>query len=371
MRFVQGIGAALMVPQVLSLIQRKFAGAARARALGSYAAVIAGGAVVGQVVGGLLVSADLWGTGWRPVFLVNVPVGVVLLVLSARVLPRDSGEPGRGMDLPGLVTLSAAVLFLVVPLVLGHEEHWPLWGWLMLGGSALAFALFVVVERAARAPLVPGAVLRAPGIVPALGALLTTMAAYGGYLFTVALHLQVGLRFSALHAGLMFVLPASCFAVASLNWRRLPARWYPLLPTLGMSVGALSLVLVALGVRGGDGLGGLFWLGQALFGLGFGTAFSPLITLALARVPLTQAADASGLLTTMTQLAQVVGVAAFGTLYLSLHPSGHALAVVCALEAVAALFSATVTLSLVRGRDRAPATAAVTPAPQQAVGARS
>ena len=177
-----------------------------------------------------------------------------------------------------------------------------------------------------------------------------------------------GLRFSALHAGLMFVVPASCFALASLNWRRLPARWYPLLPTVGMAVGALALVLVALGVRDGDGLGGLFWLGQALFGLGFGTAFSPLITLALARVPVTQAADASGLLTTMTQLAQVIGVAAFGTLYLSLHPSGHALAVVCALEAVAALFSATVTLSLVRGRSPAPATA---PAARQPVGARS
>ena len=144
-RLVQGVGAAAMMPQVMSLIQRNFAGQARARALSLYSAVIACGSVIGQVLGGVLVSADLFGTGWRPVFLVNVPIGVVLLVLAGRVLPADRGERARKLDPAGVLTLSVAVLLLVVPLVLGHEENWPVWGWVSLGASAVAFAGFVVV----------------------------------------------------------------------------------------------------------------------------------------------------------------------------------------------------------------------------------
>jgi MFS family permease len=340
LRFVQGIGAALMVPQVLSLIQRNFSGPARARALGQYAAVIAGGAVVGQVLGGLLVSADLFGTGWRPVFLINVPVGALLLVLAARWLPRDAGEPGRRFDRAGLITLALAVLLLVVPLVLGHETGWPLWGWLAMAGSVLAFAVFVLVERRAAAPLAPASVLRAPGLRAALMALALTMAGYGGFLFSTALHLQAGLGYRPLRAGLTFVVAAGCFGVASLNWRRVPARWYPALPPVGFSLGALGLLGIALDVRAGTGLGALFWLGEAVYGIGFGAGFSPVIALALARVPVAEAADASGLLTTMTQLAQVIGVATFGTIYLSVSPSGHALAITSVLEAAAAALAA-------------------------------
>ena len=120
LRFIQGTGAAMMIPQVLSLIQRTFSGASRARAMSAYAAVLAGGVVVGQIVGGLLISANLFDTTWRPVFLVNVPIGVVLLVAGARQLPAGRAEAGRGLDLPGLLTLALAVLALVVPLVLGQ-----------------------------------------------------------------------------------------------------------------------------------------------------------------------------------------------------------------------------------------------------------
>ena len=87
--------------------------------------MLAGGAVLGQLVGGLLISANLFGSGWRPVFLVNVPVGLVLLVAGARALPPGQGEPGRTLDLPGLVLLTPAVLAFVLPLVLGQPEHWP------------------------------------------------------------------------------------------------------------------------------------------------------------------------------------------------------------------------------------------------------
>jgi MFS family permease len=329
-RLVQGAGAALMVPQVLSLIQRNFSGPARARALGRYAAAIAAGAVVGQVAGGLLVSADIWGTGWRPVFLINVPIGAALLAIGHRVLPRDAGRQGGAFDVPGLVTLSVAVLALVLPLVLGHEQHWPVRGWVSMGVGVLLCAAFAAVERRAPAPLVPGRVLRAPGMLPAAGAIFAALACYGGYLFSVALHLQSGLGFSPLRAGLTFVPTALCFAVASLNWRRVPASRQHRMVVAGLLLGAGSLVMLGVSVRTGGHPDALFWISQVCFGAGFGVAFSPLVTLAVEHVAPADAADASGLLATLIQLAQVVGVATVGSLYLTLvgsSTSAHGLAV--------------------------------------------
>lgn len=355
-RAVQGAGAALMVPQVLSLIQRGFTDVARARALSLYATVIAGAVVVGQIVGGALVSADLFGTGWRPVFLVNVPIGAVLLVAGARLLPGDRGEAGRGLDLGGLVTLSAAVLMFVVPLVLGHEENWPLWGWLCLGGSVLVFAGFVLIQRTRRTPLIPGRVVRVPGILPAAGAIFGSMLTYGGFLFTLALHLQGGLGLSPLRAGLMFTPGAVGFAVASLNWRRLPARWHRGMIPIALAVAALGYAGMGLTVRTGS----LYpWaLGAVLLviGFGLGIAFSPLLTIALTHVPAADAADASGLLATVTQLAQVVGVATLGSLYLSVlskpASSAHAEAVTSVGLAAVAVAAGAVALALPRSARR-------------------
>jgi MFS family permease len=351
-RFVQGAGAALMVPQVLSLIQRNFDGPARARALSAYAAVIAGGVVVGQVAGGLLVDADLWGTGWRPVFLVNVPIGVVLMVLGLRLLPADAVRRGRSLDLAGLVALSAAVLLLVVPLILGHELDWPAWGWVMLAASVAVFAGFVVVERSmARrggSPLIPPQVLRAPDMVIAALAIFTGISTYGGFLFTMALHLQSGLGESPLRAGLTFVPAAAGFGAASLTWQRTPERWHRRLVPWGYAVAAAGYVALALVTRGGGRGGVVLPVVLALYGLGFGAAYSPILTVALRTIAPVHAPDASGVLATVLQLGQVVGVAAFGTLFLGLvdgtavPPTAHAIAVtsvaLAGTAALAALF---------------------------------
>jgi MFS family permease len=317
-RFVQGAGAALMIPQVFSLIQRLFQGAARASALGRYAAVVAGGVVAGQIVGGALVSADLWGTGWRPVFAINVPLGAALLAVGARVLPRDLPGAGRRLDLPGLTALAVAVLALVVPLVLGHQLGWPAWCWLSLAGAVVAFGAFVAVQRRVAHPLMPGRVFRAAGLLPALGALFFMMLSWGGYLFSIALHLQAGLGYSPLRAGLAFVPMAVCFGAASLNWRRLPASWQPRLIPAALLVTAVSLALIAWVLHRTGQPGVAFLAAQVPFGLGAGAAFAPLMARALAGVAPADAADASGLVTTMVQLAQVVGLAVFGSWFLAL-----------------------------------------------------
>lgn len=339
-RFAQGAGSALMIPQVLSLLQLNFAGEARTRAMSVYSAVIASGAALGQSLGGVLVSADLFGAGWRPVFLVNVPVGVVLLLLAPRVLPADvrtAPERRRGLDLPGLVLLAATVTLFTVPLVLGQEEGWPVWGWVCLALSAVLFGLFVVIEsRLARrggAPLVSARVLRAPGMTRALVVISLSMAVNAGFLFIVALHLQSGLGFSALRTGLTFAVAAITFGGIGLNWRRLPVGWRPWLAGAGMLIAGASLAGLGLALHGGGDGGGWLYLALLGLGLGLGLAFSPTFTLALFTVAPQDAADASGLLATVTQLGQLVGVATIGTLFLNRldvagpHPSVHAFSV--------------------------------------------
>ncbi|MGW6059995.1 MFS transporter [Streptomyces sp. NPDC055189] len=330
-RLLQGTGSALLIPQVLSLIQRNFTGEARTRALGAYAAVLAVGAAAGQVLGGILVSADLFGTGWRPVFLVNVPVGVVLLIMAGRVLPRDasrkpgeSGKPGRrarGLDLPGLVLLGAAVALLTVPLVLGQQEGWPLWSWLSLGSAAVLFALFCRYEsRLARrggAPLIAPRVLRIPGMGLAVFRITAVMAVNAGFMFVLTLHVQGGLGYSALRAGLTFGPTAVVFGAVGLTWRRWPAAAQRALIPGGFALTAVSAVAVGLVLRDG-GEGGL-WLYAAFVGIGAGLSlgFSPTLTRALSTVRSEDAADASGLLSTVAQLGQLIGVACFGALFLN------------------------------------------------------
>ncbi|MFJ9115696.1 MFS transporter [Streptomyces sp. NPDC102394] len=323
-RLVQGAGSAVMIPQVLSLIQRNFTGEARARALGAYSAVIAVGAAAGQVVSGVLVDADLFGTSWRPVFLVNVPVGLALLVLGGRVLPaRDAvdRDRARGLDVLGLLLLGAAVSLLTLPLVLGQEEDWPLWSWASLAAAVLLFAVFCAYEsglaRRGGAPLIAPRVLRLPGMGLAVFRILAVMAVNGGFLFALTLHIQGGLGYSALRAGLAFAPLAVVFGVVGLTWRRWPASWQRHLSPAGFVLTALAVAGVGLILKGGGDGGAWLYVAYAGVGAGLALGFSPTLTGALATVRPEDAADASGLLATVAQLGQLTGVAAFGTLFLN------------------------------------------------------
>jgi MFS family permease len=322
LRFAQGVGAATMIPQVLSLIQRTYtAPGPRARAMSLYATVISGGAVLGQVIGGLLVSADLFGSSWRPVFLVNVPVGLAVLACG-RLLPAGRFDGIRTLDLPGLAVLTPAVFALVLPLVLGQPLGWPAWGWLLLAASFAGFALLGLVERRVGArggqPILPGSLLRLPGMISGLGGLFAAMVVFGGWLFGLALELQDGLGDSALRAGLTFVPCGVAFALVSLNWGRLPGRYHGRLPMTGFGVTAVGLVWLGLLLHSGGNGGDWLYVALAICGAGMAGAFGALMGRVLSRVPVAVAADASGVIVTVTQLGIVVGIATFGSLYLNL-----------------------------------------------------
>jgi MFS family permease len=362
-RFVQGAGAAAMVPQILSTIQVRFSGAARARALSVYSAVMSSGFVAGQVIGGVLVSANLFGSEWRPVFLVNVPIGLAAFALVPKALPRDERRATRRLDLPGLAVLAPAVGLIVLPLMLGHQENWPGWVLVCIGAGCLMAVAFIIVEQIVGArggdPLLSLSVFRSPGLLSGVAALSLVMASYSGFLFAFAIHLQAGLGDSALRAGLTFAPCAAAFGLCGYFWRRLPLAWHFILPPIGCLVGAAGYIAIGLEGRGGGmtGLAMEAWIG--VVGACLALAFSPLVTHALVRVPRDQAADASGLLTTAVQISQALGVAVLGSVFLTLDSratpheyisqiSGHALEITMIWAGLTTAVAAVVSIPLVR-----------------------
>ncbi|WP_083415030.1 MFS transporter [Nocardia seriolae] len=348
-RFLQGVGSAAMVPQVMTLIQRTFTGTTRARALSAYAAVMSGGMVVGQIAGGAIVSGDVAGTGWRGVFLVNVPIGLALLAVAPRILPAVTTRVDRKLDLPGLALLTGSVLALVVPLVLGHEQDWPLWTRITLGASGLGFAGFVLAERWVHRrggePLFADRVLRAPGLVPTALTLFLVMCTFGGWIFVLTIHLQSALGYSALHAGLLFLPNGLTFGLVSLKWTRIPARFHRAMIPLGLLVAATTTIVMGVLMRDARDIGPVELAVFAIMGLGYGMSFSPLMARATGKIPLALAADASGILVTCVQLGVVVGIATLGTLFLTLAgattlTAAHAVATTALVEGITVLAAA-------------------------------
>jgi MFS family permease len=328
-RLAQGACGALMTPQTLQVIQRRFSGPARERAVGLYAMVLALGVVAGQVVGGVIVTS----VGWRPALLVNVPCGLVLLFLARRSLPGDEPRAAR-LDVPGVALLSAAMALVLVPLLLGREQGWPWWVWPSLALGLLALALFARVESARSAPLLDPAVLREPGVPAGLATVVAVMGSYAALLFSLTLHLQDELGYTPLRAGLAFAAYAIGFAAMSLGWRRLPAaRWLPVAGPAALGGAAVAIALLARGTA---------WplvVEPVLFvaGAGHAAGYGPVAARTVARVRAQHAPEASALLTTGSLLASTLAVATLGSLYLS---SGLAavtigIAVTCALAASA------------------------------------
>jgi MFS family permease len=343
-RLVQGGGAAMMVPQVLSAIQLHFAGRDRVRALGLYSAALAAGAAAGQALGGVLISANVLGTTWRPIFLINVPTGIALLGAGFRRLPRDSGaRHGRRLDVAGVATLSAAIILLALPLMIGREAGWPAWTWISLAMTAPALAAFALVERRVQRtggdPLLNLAVLLRPPVAWGLLAQAAATTTYAGLLFTLAIYLQDGLGRTPLYSGLVLLTWVAGFGLAGILIRRTPP--HPHLSSLGF----LLLAVCYVGISGVSALGAthgaLLVILLGMGGLGMGVGFTALVARLSESVRPGNEADLSGGITTTSELAGVFGVAIFGTVYLSLTETPvHAIAIVAIGFGIAALLSA-------------------------------
>lgn len=323
-RALQGFGGALMYPQVLAIIQVTFAGEERSRALGIFGAVIGIAAIAGQLVGGVLLTVDVFGLGWRPAFLVNVPLGVLAAVAAVLVLPRDRPEARQQLDLPGLGLLTAGLVSLLLPLLVGREAGWPPWTLALLAASAPLLALLVAYERrvAARggAPLVRIELFRNRSFATGTPIAFLYAASYTSFLLLLAVYLQIGLGFSPLGAGAVFTPAAVGFLLMSLTAPRLVPLLGRHVLTLGYAIAALGLLgTAATAAAAGAGLSG--WeLAPTLFiaGLGQGLGMTPLVGTIIAGVEPEDAGGASGVVTTTLQAGGVFGVALTGLLFFGL-----------------------------------------------------
>ncbi|WP_443066738.1 MFS transporter [Streptomyces sp. NBC_01255] len=354
-RVAQGAAAALMLPQVLATIHASTAGARRAKALSLYGATAGLSMVTGQILGGVLVAADLAGSGWRAVFLVNVPVAVAGLLLALRTVPETRSDRPTRVDVPGTLLLAVAMLTLLAPLTEGRTAGWPLWTWVSLAVFPFAAGAFWRVERRAErrgdTPLVPPSLLDLVSLRRGLLLVLPLSGGFGGFMFVIAVALQQGLGLGAVASGLALVPMAVAFFGASLAGPRLVRRWGTRVVPVGALLQALGLGLLALTAwRSWPDLSvGSLLPGMALAGLGQGLQLPVLFRVVLSEVPPERAGVGSGVMVTTQQTALTLGVATLGTLFLSLSASdstGTALTVTLLLQLAMALLTAVLALRL-------------------------
>lgn len=327
-RAAQGAAAALMLPQVLSTITATTSGERRARAFGAYGAVGGIGTVVGQLLGGLLVAADLGGTSWRPIFLINVPIGLLGLLLARRTVPDTRAADPVRPDPAGTVLLGATMLALLVPLMTGRTLHWPLWTVGLLVAAPVFAALLVRnqrgQERRGLLPLLAPSVIRLRSVRTGLVAAVPFFAGFGGFMFVYAVTLQSGLRFGPVAAGLALTPMAVAFLTASLLAPRLVRRYGRRVVTVGAVVQIAGLLaLIGTAALAWPNLG-VVTLAPAMvvFGAGQGSVMTTLFRVILAEVPADLAGVGSGVMVTTQQTALALGVATLGSLFLALAAPG-------------------------------------------------
>jgi MFS family permease len=342
-RLAQAATAALIVPQVLATFQAALDGPRRAKALGLYGATAGVASVVGQVVGGLLVTADIAGTEWRPIFLVNVPIGLFSLAVVFRHVPATKSDNPASVDLLGTVLFAATLTTLLVPLTEGRTVGWALWTWLVLAlAPVLGAATYLVERRTERrggAPLLPPSLLRVRSMRRGLTLGLPFFLSFGGFMFVFALTVQDGLHADALHSGLAIAPFALAFLIGSLltpraieRFGRAALGWGSLIQTAGLATLAWTVATDWPHVP-------LLSMTPGLLVAGFGQAFvfGSLFRLVLADVPPHLAGIGGGVLVTLQQSGLALGVATLGTLYLGIGGGGTGFATILAIQCAIAL----------------------------------
>lgn len=356
-RLLQGLTAAAMVPQVLALITTAFPPAERTTALAWFGVTGGLSGVAGQVLGGFLLDADLAGYGWRVLFLINVPIGAVVLVLATRLLPPGGSGRRPALDLPGVAGVSAGVALALLPLIFGRTTHWAGWIWppLALAVPVVALTLRHEARVAGRggSPLIDLTLFRSRRYVAGLGIAAAFMAFFTSSIFVTSLLLQSGFGLSPLRAGLAFT-PFSLIAIlTALVGRRTIARYGAArVIRAGCVISAAGLVSLLATVNTARLGAGVPWLAAelALVGAGNSMILTAYLGAALAGVRPDQAGVASGMLNTIQQFAGSAGLAAVGAAFFAVLGEGtdrsrYAPAVTVALAAGLALVATIAALS--------------------------
>ncbi|WP_420143039.1 MFS transporter [Sphingobium sp.] len=327
-RLLQGAAAAIMLPQVMSLTQIMYPPHERMAALGLFGILGGLAAVLGPVIGGLILNANMFGLGWRPIFLINLPIGIIALFMAARILPDGRSTHRPRLDMIGTLLVMLMLLTLIFPLIQGRDYGWPLWGFAMMGYS---LPIAYMLARHSRARMArDGSALIVPDLFHMQGfsfGLLTTLVfqiGTGGLLFVLTLAMQRGLHFTAAQVGLAHVPYAfgASFAIGMLSRKALP-RFGPIIVTWGAALMVAGLAML-VGLFHAPGMMAVApWLiaiPLLIMGLGMGLVGGPLPPCTLSEVDVGHAGSASGTLKATQQLGSAMGAAGIGTLFFIIAP---------------------------------------------------
>ncbi|MCX5185260.1 MFS transporter [Streptomyces sp. NBC_00268] len=314
-RILQGGMAALMVPQVLSIVHATFPAHERGKVFGLFGAIVGLGAVSGPLLGALLTEWNLFGLEWRPIFLINLPVGIAALILGRRFISESKAPKALKLDLVGVALVTLGLLMLLYPLTRGRELGWPLWGYVSMGGALLVFAALVAYEKrkAARdgSPLVELSLFKVKSFAAGIAVQTVFGVGLGIFFLVWTLYMQVGLGWRPLRAGLTgvpFSIAVSAAAGMSVQL---------LVPRFGRKVLQAGALIMAVGVllyiweSERYGLSIAPWqmaLPLVVMGAGMGFIVAPLTDAVLSGVPREHSGSASGLINTVQQMGNALGL---------------------------------------------------------------
>jgi EmrB/QacA subfamily drug resistance transporter len=332
-RILQGLMAALMVPQVLSTLQVTFPPKERIAAFGMYGAMGGMANVIAPLLAGVILSVNLLGMTWRPLFLINVPVGIFIFIAAYYVVQESKAPEALRLDVTGVGIITVSLLLLMYPLVQGNDLGWPLWTYAAMALSIPGFIAFAMYERHKnridRSPLVVPELFRIPAFVAGLIICMVMLLALVAFFFTVSVYMQTGLGYSALDTGFTMLPWPVAMMIGTVLSMKVVGRYGRKLLSAGnlLMAAGLGCLYLAIAHFGSSISSWDFLPGVAIGGFGMGMIMPFLFDYILARVPVRYAGSASGIASTAMQLGSALGVAIIGTVFFNAMNSGFAEAI--------------------------------------------
>ncbi|OPA75184.1 MFS transporter [Paenibacillus selenitireducens] len=321
-RIVQGLSAAMIQPQVLSMLQINFLPREKGLVFAIYGAVIGVGFTLGLILGGFLIDWDLFGLDWRIVFLFNVPFGVLVL-LFLPIIPESYGKVRAKLDWVGTILLTLGLLLLIIPITLGQKQGWPLWTWGCLMISILILLAFLAVQlrkmKGQNEGLIDLSIFKANSFGIGIVTVIVIYLSMFSFFFILNYYVQSGLHYDVRAASLVFLPLGVGYFLTSLLSSRLVQKW----GNVVLKTGALLMGISSLLLMGSMYLdAGHLFIPQniillSVYGLGLGMATTPLSNIVLSIVPAIEAGTGSGLFTTCMYVSNSLGVACIGILFSS------------------------------------------------------
>jgi EmrB/QacA subfamily drug resistance transporter len=319
LRALQGAFGALMIPQGFGLMKQVFDDEELGRAMGMFGPATGLPMLAAPVLAGALVDANLWGIGWRLVFLINIPIGLAALPLAIRSLPRGASHQGGKLDFGGVSLIGLALVAIIYPLIQGQSDGWPTWSFVLIAIGVVLLISFVRYERRPDGnPLIQPSLLKNRTYLAGVAVILALFGAFSGLLLCVSLYGQLGQGWSPIHAGLTLTPMIVGMMVGMVGSQGLAQRLGRQLLHIGVVLIAAGTVALAVTLTA-EHQAGTWDLVPGLFlvGMGLGACFGRLFQYILTSVSMDEVGSASGVMEAVQQLSTSLGVAVLGTIFFS------------------------------------------------------